>query len=458
MEIKPTFWPTEIEANIFKLLMDIVETKSPSTILRVSGGLIRDRLLGIESSDIDIAVDDMTGEQFCELITEYLKDRSFDCNKFSVVKANPDQSKHLETAMMKLYGINIDFVNLRKESYTDSRIPVMEFGTPQEDAQRRDLTINAMFYNINSEEIEDFVGGILDLELKIARTPIDPIQTFIDDPLRILRVIRFAAKYDLSVGPELIYACHDERVRGALKTKVTPERKWKEIGGYSNEDGSWKCGFLATSKAHIALELLHKMNIADLIFGDNQINFYEAYYNLSQKFHQIKDYKSKLILNLATIFNDPDCCMIDLEDVLLVNLKSPKDIFKRVKSISGEAICFINQFETIPLTVPSDYHLRLFLSAAKDDWHLALTLAEMNKIGNSKEFEIAKERIFQIVKDLVGWKVKSPISGKHLIEIGFPADKSITTALQELDIQLLHEPKMTMEEALKFCKQFMPIS
>lgn len=444
MEVKPTFWPTETEEKIFKLLMEVVEAKSPSTVLRLAGGIIRDRLLGIESSDIDIAVDDMTGEGFCKLIVAHLDPN----NKFTIIKANPDQSKHLETAMIQLFGINMDFVNLRKESYADSRIPVMEFGTPQEDAQRRDLTINALFYNINSGEIEDFVGGLMDLDLKIARTPIDPIQTFIDDPLRILRVIRFAAKYDLMVEPDIIYACHDENVREALRTKVTPERKWREIGGYNQEDGTWKCGFFATSKAHIALELLYKMNIADLIFGDNQFNFYESYYNLSQKFHQVKDHKSKLILNLATIFNDRSEQIIDLDDVLLVNLKTPKEFFKRVKSIIDEANWF---------NYESDYHLRLFLSGAKDDWHLALTLAGMDKnIGNTKEFEVAKERIYQIVKELDGWKVKSPISGKHLIEIGFPADKSITTALDNLNCQLLHDPKMTKEEALKFCKQFMP--
>ncbi len=248
------------------------------------------------------------------------------------------------------------------------------------------------------------------------------------------------------VEPDIIYACHEENVREALRIKVTPERKWKEIGGFNQEDGTWKCGFLATSKAHIALELLYKMNIADLIFGDNRINFYESYYNLSQKFHQVKDYKSKLILNIATIFNEllPD----ELNDVLTINLKAPKEFFKRIKSIIDEAHWF--NYET-------DYHLRLFLSSAKDDWHLALTLAGMDKnIGNRKDFETAKERIFQIVKELGGWKVKSPISGKHLIEIGFPADKSITTALDDLNHKLLHNPNMTKEEALKFCKQFMP--
>lgn len=74
------------------------------------------------------------------------------------------------------------------------------FGTPTEDAFRRDITINALFYNINTEQVEDFTGmGLKDLERGIARTPLDPYQTFTDDPLRILRVIRFASRFEYKV-------------------------------------------------------------------------------------------------------------------------------------------------------------------------------------------------------------------------------------------------------------------
>src|SRR5690606_32173777 len=153
---------TKKETQIFTDLMKVVNEKSPETILRVAGGFVRDKLLGLESNDIDIAVSNMTGEQFAELI---------DPKKITVIKANPDQSKHLATAMVTIRGVPIDFVNLRSETYSDSRIPEMKIGTPQEDALRRDLTINSLFFNINTGEIEDYVGGMKDLENKIARTP-----------------------------------------------------------------------------------------------------------------------------------------------------------------------------------------------------------------------------------------------------------------------------------------------
>jgi tRNA nucleotidyltransferase (CCA-adding enzyme) len=86
---------------------------------------------------------------------------------------------------MKIEGKFVDFVNLRSEKYTEeSRIPAIEMGTPQEDASRRDITINSMFYNIQTGEVEDWLGnGMEDLKNGYVRTPLDPKITFEDDPL-----------------------------------------------------------------------------------------------------------------------------------------------------------------------------------------------------------------------------------------------------------------------------------
>jgi tRNA nucleotidyltransferase (CCA-adding enzyme) len=83
----------------------------------------------------------------------------------------------------------------------------MTFGTAEEDSLRRDLTINALFYNINTGEVEDFTNrGIQDLKSGIIRTPLDPEQTFKDDPLRVLRVFRFAARYNFECENEMVEA------------------------------------------------------------------------------------------------------------------------------------------------------------------------------------------------------------------------------------------------------------
>ena len=156
--------------------------------------------MGKESHDIDIALNDMFGEQFAEIVrAKQKKNAEITGDKkegkgYGVIKSNSDKSKHLETAVVKVNGIFIDLVNLRSEEYgEDSRFPEIKIGTPLEDALRRDLTINSMFYNINSKTIEDLTEqGISDLKNRVARTPLPPLKTFIDDPLRDLRVIRFA--------------------------------------------------------------------------------------------------------------------------------------------------------------------------------------------------------------------------------------------------------------------------
>lgn len=253
------------ETKIFNLLLSVVTTKTPSTILRVAGGYIRDKLLCLDSNDIDIAVDNMTGEDFANLVSDYMAEHGLRKQSVTIVEANPDQSKHLATAMIKLFGLPIDFVNLRTETYATSRIPTMEMGTAEEDAQRRDLTINSLFYNINNGEIEDYVGGIKDLRAGIARTPLDPVQTFLDDPLRILRTVRFAAKYGLELDPALIIAAHKPEVQEAFKNKISNERVWAELAG-KKEGDKYKAGALIGPNPTRAVELLKELGLMEAVF------------------------------------------------------------------------------------------------------------------------------------------------------------------------------------------------
>lgn len=136
----------------------------------------------------------------------------------AVVKANSDKSKHLETAMIRIFGQHIDLVNLRSETYTEeSRVPIIEIGTPLQDAMRRDLTINALFFNINTEKIEDFTEkGLSDLRDGICRTPLEPLQTFLDDPLRTIRSIRFANRFEFKIDPKILDASKDPQVKESL--------------------------------------------------------------------------------------------------------------------------------------------------------------------------------------------------------------------------------------------------
>lgn len=98
-------------------------------------------------------------------------------------------------------------------------------GTPEEDALRRDLTINSLFYNVHSRQVEDWTRhGLDDLEKKIARTPLPPRQTYLDDPLRVLRTVRFSSRFGLTIQPDVAEAIKEEDIQAALRTKVSRER------------------------------------------------------------------------------------------------------------------------------------------------------------------------------------------------------------------------------------------
>lgn len=132
---------------------------------------------------------------------------------------------------MKIFDFDIDFVNLRVESYAESsRIPSASFGTPLEDALRRDFTINSLFYNINKDEIEDFTGhGLTDLNQKLIRTPLPALTTFMDDPLRVLRAVRFSCRLGFRLDPDIIQAARSPSIGSALALKVSKERVLKEL-------------------------------------------------------------------------------------------------------------------------------------------------------------------------------------------------------------------------------------
>lgn len=154
-------------------------------------------------------MDNMHGADFAQLLSEHLGNKNF-----GVIKQNSEKSKHLETATIRVHGTFIDLVNLRSEKYAeDSRIPVIDIGTAEEDALRRDFTVNALFYNLNEEKVEDLTGkGLEDLRYGRLRTPLEPLQTFKDDPLRVLRAIRFSARLGFAMVPELELAARDAQI------------------------------------------------------------------------------------------------------------------------------------------------------------------------------------------------------------------------------------------------------
>jgi tRNA nucleotidyltransferase/poly(A) polymerase len=253
---------TALEREIFEILISTVAYQGKSTVLRAAGGWVRDKLLGLPSDDIDIALNDQSGSEFAVAINAYLLSRGLETHTVAVIHANPEQSKHLETARMKVLGLELDFVNLRTETYTSqSRIPTIaeEFGSPLEDALRRDFTINSLFFNLQSGQVEDFTGhGLIDLRDGLIRTPLDPSVTFTDDPLRMLRAVRFSSRFAYRLHESVReVACHPD-THTALQLKVSKERQLKELSG---------CLSGQMCRPILAITTLHDLGLFSTVFA-----------------------------------------------------------------------------------------------------------------------------------------------------------------------------------------------
>ena len=181
----------------------------------VVGGYVRDYYLRRPSTDIDVVVVG-SGIEVAEALGRE-------------VKAKVSVFKTFGTAMVRAYGTEVEFVGARKESYTfDSRKPTVEPGTLEDDQRRRDFTINAMAWCLNGDrfgELVDPFEGMFDLEDCIIRTPCDPDITFSDDPLRMMRAVRFASQLGFDIEEETFDAItrNKERIKIVSKERIMTE-------------------------------------------------------------------------------------------------------------------------------------------------------------------------------------------------------------------------------------------
>lgn len=202
-----------LQHPIFKVLASIAEqTKTEAYVI---GGFVRDLFLDRPSKDIDVVVLG-NGIEFAENVGQHLK------TKVAVFKS-------FGTAMLKYNDLEIEFVGARKESYrSDSRKPIVENGTLADDQLRRDFTINALAISLNSSNFGHLVDpfdGLKDLENRLIRTPLDPTITFSDDPLRMMRAIRFATQLNFEIDEIALQAIktQKDRIKIVSKERITDE-------------------------------------------------------------------------------------------------------------------------------------------------------------------------------------------------------------------------------------------
>ncbi len=202
-----------LQHPVFKIIGNLAD-KSQTKVF-VIGGFVRDIFLKRPSKDVDILVIG-NGPEFAAEVGKALK------TKVNIFKS-------FGTAMLKYQELEIEFVGARKESYrADSRKPIVEDGTLEDDQKRRDFTINAMAISLNNAsfgELIDPFNGVADLENQLIKTPLNPLQTFSDDPLRMMRAIRFASQLNFTIDLSALSAINKqkERIKIVSKERITDE-------------------------------------------------------------------------------------------------------------------------------------------------------------------------------------------------------------------------------------------
>ena len=211
-------------APVFGILSEVAERNGFKAY--VIGGYVRDCFLGRPCDDIDVVVEG-SGVDFAGKVAARLEEIEAEQHK-TRHKINVSEFRTYGTAMIKYRGLELEFVGARKESYRkESRNPIVENGSLTDDQLRRDFTINAMAFSLCKEDfgaLVDPFGGLSDLERGIIRTPQDPDITFSDDPLRMLRAVRFATKLStpqlqFCITPECMEAMRRNRTRLQILTR-----------------------------------------------------------------------------------------------------------------------------------------------------------------------------------------------------------------------------------------------
>ncbi|MEP6794267.1 MAG: tRNA nucleotidyltransferase, partial [Saprospiraceae bacterium] len=183
---------TAEEKALFEIVRDVADQLHQEVY--AVGGFVRDRIMGYQSKDIDfVTVGD--GTLLAEKVYAAL---GTDAHGITVFK-------NFGTAMFHYRDLELEFVGARKESYhQNSRKPEVEQGTLYEDQLRRDFTINALALRLQGDDLYSVIdpfGGLEDLSAGKIITPLDPLQTFSDDPLRIMRAVRFATQFSFTIDP-----------------------------------------------------------------------------------------------------------------------------------------------------------------------------------------------------------------------------------------------------------------
>ncbi|MGZ5188342.1 MAG: CCA tRNA nucleotidyltransferase [Kaistella sp.] len=414
--------------KLFKLISEVAENNSQTVF--IVGGYVRDLLMKRESpTDIDF-VTEGNGINLAKAVANEIN-----------AKLNVSVFKNYGTAMFKHHGLDLEFVGARKESYAeDSRKPAVETGTLEDDQKRRDFTINALAISLNQDsfgELIDPFEGISDIENKIIRTPLEPSQTYSDDPLRMMRAIRFASTLNFKIEDRSLESLKTEAERIRI---VSMERIMVEFNK-----------IMLSEKPSVGLKLLEESGILSLIMpeltalkGIEEVEgqtHKDNFWHTLEVVDNISKHTENLWLRWAALLHDigkaPTKKFVEgngwtFHGHEFLGSKMVKSLFHRLKLPMGSDMKYVQKLVKLssrPIALiddgTSDSALRRLLFDSGEDLEDLFTLckADITTKNSSKQarfkknFEYVAVKIKEVEEKDQVRNFQPPISGEEIMEL-----------------------------------------
>jgi poly(A) polymerase len=416
-----------LQHPIFKVISNVADQLNQETY--VIGGFVRDLILKRPSPDIDV-VTIGSGIQLAELVARELGPN-----------IHVSVFKNFGTAMLKYQSLEVEFVGARKESYhEDSRKPIVEDGTLEEDQNRRDFTINALAICLNKDrfgELIDPFGGIRDIETKIIRTPLEPGITFSDDPLRMMRAIRFASQLSFTIEEKTLTAITQNKKRIHIISK-------ERIGEELNK-------IILSSKPSTGFKLLDKTGLLEIIFPElhrmkgreevSGIGHKDNFYHTLEVLDRIAPNTSNLWLRWSALLHDiakPATKKFSpqigwtFHSHNFVGAKMVMPLFKKMKFPLNEKMKYVQKMVELhmrPIVLSeeevTDSAVRRLLFEAGDDIDDLMTLCEADITSKNQEkvkqyyqnFQLVRQKLKDLEERDHIRNFQPPVSGETIMEV-----------------------------------------